>query len=272
MRSPALLLALLIGCTPAGGLDDDDTAPLDDDDTAVADDDDTADDDDDTGDDDDSTSDPGAPEYAEDEAWFALRPGDAWTYVETVQAVPDPVVDDLLVTVERRLLAQELDPGWSIELTALEVTVDRLFGATDQTHWLGLDGTGVVIWLGSELRSDFETEFIPGNGAVILERAATVDELADRTFAAAWFVADEGSTDLDTRATGLAPYLYDAGPQDGVECLETQVLRDGQPAGFQYFQPGWGLLGSDIEIAGSGVTWEITACGPCPPEAGLPQP
>jgi len=269
MLDRALLLCslLLAGCPAV--FDDDDLG--DDDDLFGDDDDATANDDDATGDDDDSTSDPTAPIYDDEEAWFALVPGSAWRYVETVAAVPDPITDDVELSIGRRISANTLPGGWSAELAGLEVIVDRLFG-DDEVHWIGLSGTGVAIWLGSEVSSGFETEVIEGDGAVILRRAAGPDDLIDEAFDAAWFLPDEGATDVETIANGLAPFVYDAGPTEGVDCLETEVQRNGSFAGFQYWQPVWGLLGMSVELSAGGVTWEIEACSTCPPSSGLPQP
>jgi hypothetical protein len=269
LRATLLLLVLsLAACAPWGG-DDDDLA--DDDDLFSDDDDATADDDDATADDDDATSDPVAPVYAEDEAWFALTPGNAWIYTETVATVPDATVDDVFVRVGRRVLASSLPGSWSPELVGLEVIVDRVFG-DDEVHWVGLSGTGVAVWLGSEVQSGFETDVIEGDGGTILRREASLDDLADATFSAAWMLADEAATDVEAIATGEAPYTYEAGPEEGVDCLETTLERNGSGVGFQYWKPEWGLLGMSVEVSSGGRTWEITACSACPVGSGLPSP
>ncbi|MCO4772292.1 MAG: hypothetical protein KDA24_19820 [Deltaproteobacteria bacterium] len=254
-----LALLLFTGCPTWGG-DDDDDATSDDDDSTAADD-----------DDDDATSDPAAPIYADEEAWFALAPGNTWRYSEVTAAVPDPIQDDLLVTVVRRLPATELAGDFSPELAALEVSIDRVFG-DDETHWLGLSGTGTVVWLGTEVISGFETELIEGDGGVILRRSLSLDDLTDEEFDAAWLLADDGPTSVDSVATGEAPFLYAAGPAEGIDCLETQLERGGAPVGLQYFKPEWGLLGMEIELGSGGRSWEIEACSVCPPESGLAAP
>ena len=273
MRTAFLATALILlpGCPTWSG-DDDDSTAADDDDLFGGDDDDaTGDDDDDAGDDDDATSDPGAPEYAEDEQWFALVPGSSWRYLETTAAVPNPIEDDVLVTVVRRIPATDLPGDFSPELSALEVSVDRVFG-DDEVHWLALSGTGTVVWLGSELTSGFETETIEGDGGVVLRQVDVLDDLAGEEFDAAWLLADEGATSLDVIANGEAPYVYSAGPVEGIDCLETELDRGGSAAGLQYFKPGWGLLGMEVELSSGGRTWEIEACSVCPPESGLPAP
>ncbi len=274
MRSLLLLLlaGVLTGCPTWGG-DDDDVADDDDifgDDDTGDDDDATGDDDDTTGDDDDSTNDPGAPEYADEELWFALRPGTTWQYEESVSAVPNPILDDVLVTVVRRLAATELG-DWSPEITAIEVDVDRLVG-DDEIHWLGLSGTGTLVWLGTEHQTGFETTLIEGDGGTILTMTADLSTLESSSFDAAWFVADDGPTDVSVIANGEAPYTYAAGPLDGVDCLETELERASSFAGLQYFKPEWGLLGMTLDLSGNGLTWEITGCSVCPPESGLPAP
>ena len=272
MRRALLILGiLLVGCPTWG--DDDDAAT--DDDDAFGDDDDAGDDDDvadddDAGDDDDSTNDPGAPEYADEELWFALRPGTSWRYTETISVVPNPIVDDVLLTVVRRLPASDLGE-WSPEITALELELDRLAG-DDETWYLGLSGTGALIWLGTELHTGFETEVIDGDGGLILTKTNDLSTLEATSFDAAWFVPDEGPTNVDVTANGEAPYVYDAGPPEGVDCLETELERASSFAGLQYFKPEWGLLGMTLDLSGSGVTWEVVACSVCPAESGLPAP
>ena len=268
--SSLVLCCSLIGCPQWTGGDDDDAA--DDDDLFGDDDDSTGGDDDDStgGDDDDSTNDPGAPEYAEDELWFALRPGTTWRYTETLSVVPNPVLDDVYVTVVRRFAATELG-SWSPEITAIEVDIDRLAG-DDETHWYGLSGTGELIWLGSQLHTGFETETIEGDGATVLTRTDDLSSLESVGFDAAWFLADEGATNVSATANGEAPYLYAGGPPEGVDCLETELERAGGFAGLQYFRPEWGLLGMTLDLSGDGLGWEILACSVCPPESGLSPP
>mgnify|MGYP000176569822 FL=1 len=271
MRSLLPLLALLlVGCPSWGGDDDDATDTPFDDDDATGDDDDAGDDDDSTGDDDDATNDPGAPEYADEELWFALRPGSSWRYTETTSVVPNPLIDDVLVTVVRRFPATDLGT-WSPELTALEVDVDRLVG-DDATHWLGLSGTGDLVWLGTEHHTGFETETIPGDGGLILSMADDLVTLENASFDAAWMLADEGSTDVSVTANGEAAFVYASGPTDGVDCLETELERAGSFVGLQYFRPEWGILGMELDLSGTGVSWEIVACSLCPQESGLPAP
>ena len=273
MRSllPLLLASACAGC-PTWTTDDDDVSDDDDlfgdDDTSG--DDDTADDDDATADDDDTTDDPGAPEYADEELWFALRPGTTWRYIETVSVVPNPVEDDVLVTVARRLAATELG-AWSPELSAFEVRVDRLAG-DDEVHWLGLSGTGALVWLGTELQTGFETKTIVGDGGTLLTMTSDLVTLESVSFDAAWFLADDGQTDVSVTANGEAPYVYAAGPLDGVDSLETELERGGSFAGLQYFRPEWGVLGMTLDLSGAGVSWEIVGCSVCPPESGLPIP
>ncbi len=271
---PLLVACTLLGCPKWGG--DDDTSADDDDlfgDDDTAGDDDTGDDDtgdDDTGDDDDTTDDPVAPEYADEEEFFALRPGTSWRYLETLSLVPNPVQDDVLVTVVRRLAATELG-AWSPELSAFELDVDRLTG-DDEVHWLGLSGTGALVWLGTEFHTGFETKFVEGDGGTLLTMNPDLSALTGASFDAAWFLADEGSTNVGVTANGEAPFLYTAGPADGVDCLETELDRAGSLVGLQYFRPRWGLLGMTIDLSGTGVSWEIIGCSVCPPESGLPAP
>ena len=267
----ALSLLLSVGC-PGWTHGDDDDLTSDDDDFGVDDDDaSTGDDDDSSGDDDDSTSTPEAPVYAEDEAWFALSPGNTWIYTEVVATAPTPTTDDVTVTVGRRVLGSTLPGSWSPEWVGLELIVDRVFGQ-DEVHWVGLSGTGEAIWLGSEFTSGFETEIVEGDGGTILRRAASLDALNGEVFDAGWLLADEGTTDLESTANGEAPYTYDNGPKEGTDCLETELNRNGSFAGLQYWKPEWGLLGMSVELSAGGRTWEIQACSVCPPSSGLPAP
>ncbi len=269
---PLLFAVLLAGC-PTFGADDDDVSDDDDlfsgdDDDATGDDDDSVADDDDAADDDDDSI-PSVPIYGDEETYFALSPGNTWRFTETTAAVPDPVIDDVVVTVVQRLSAVILPGDWEDDMAALEITIDRVFG-DDETHWYGLNGTGTVYWLGSELQSGFDVETIEGDGGTVLSGAANLDDLAGDSFDAAWFLADDGETSLDTEAVGEAPCLYDGGPKEGVDCLETIVERGGADAGFQYWKPSWGLLGMEIELSGSPRTWDIEACSVCPGSSGLP--
>lgn len=271
MRSSLLALSLLLlgGCPGWTGGDDDDF--VSDDDDLISNDDDASDDDDSTTDDDDSTSDPQAPVYAEDEVWFALSPGNTWVYTETVSTVPNPTIDDVTVRVGRRVLGSALPGDWSPELVGLELIVDRVFGE-DEVHWVGLSGTGEAVWLGSEFTSGFETEIVQGDGGTILHQASSLDDLNGETFDAGWLLADEGATDLESTANGEAPYTYTNGPKEGIDCLETELARNGSFAGLQYWKPEWGLLGMSVELSAGGRTWEIRACSVCPPSSGLPSP
>jgi hypothetical protein len=277
LPSRRLLLLLLflplplttIGCrswddgTPPPGGDDDDDFSAGDDDSTAGDDDSTAGDDDD-----DVTDSPETASYPEEETFFALASGNTWRYVETVSTDAEPLVDDVLVTVLARLAGPDLEPGWPQSYVAFLLDVDRIFG-NDSQHWYALDGTNRVRWLKTRIYDDFfEYEDFEGDGSTVYEVVDPKDEEIDRDFDVGWYLEDVDNANWSANCCTPETFFYDEGNREA-ETLGSRVFEGGDELGFQYFKPEWGLLGMDLEIEGSGVSWDVIECSACPEEAGF---
>ena len=260
----AALAFLLPGCTgsyPGGGDDDDDTSGG----GNTFDDDDTAGDDDTSGDDDTFSED--TPSYPAEEAWFALAVGNEWEYREDIVGDVVSDVDDVLITVRRRIAGPEMDPVQSAQMVVFEMELNRAVGL-DEVHWFGLDGSGSMKWVKTRLFGDFfESDDYPGGGSVVASLAASEAALLGAQYQALWFLGDVDGHDYSATSSTVETYFYGAGQE--VETLGNQSFEDQVEIGIQYVKPGWGLVGQQLTFGSTEVTWTITDCSPCPPEAGL---
>jgi hypothetical protein len=83
----------------------------------------------------------------------------------------------------------------------------------------------------------------------------------------AWFLADIEGLDFSAEASTVETFMY--GYDQEVEAVGVVVSEDGVMVGLQYFKPGWGVLGIEVEVGSQPIHWTITECSICPESAGL---
>ena len=257
------VVSVTLGCgvggwSPSPGDDDDDDSfGTDDDDTAG---------DDDSGDDDDTSS-ANTASYPTQEAWYALGLGNTWRYDEVVVGDVAAKDDDVLVTITARIAGEEMDPVQSPAMVVFKFEVDRLFGA-NEAHWYGLDGSGPLRWVKTRLFADLlgSTDH-PGDGSLVATYAASDAALIGAQYEALWFYADIGGHDYSATVGNDETFFYGNGQE--VETLGNQAFEDLSDIGIQYVKPSWGLLGQQLTFGSDEITWTITECSVCPPDAGL---
>ena len=148
-----------------------------------------------------------------------------------------------------------------------ELEVDRLFGQ-NEAHWYGLDGSGSMKWIKSQLEEDFlEATDYPGDGSTVARFGTSETGLLGSAYQAIWLRGNVGGHQYSATTSTIETYFYGNGQE--VETLGNQVLEDSSDIGVQYVKPGWGLLGQNLTFGSSEVNWTITECSPCPPGAGL---
>jgi len=244
------LAVLALGCSASPPADDDDA--VDDDDDA-------------SGDDDDTSVETAS--YPEEETFLGLAVGNNWRYEEVMSGGAGGEVDDVRVTVVNRIAGPQLSPPQTDAVVAFEFEVDRLFGR-DETHWYSIDGSGTMRWVGSEVIQDFfDTTEYEGDNSIVMWSAADELGVIGSSMEGAWFLPDIEGLDFSAEASTVETYMYGDGQE--VETVGLVVSEAGTMVGLQYFKPGWGVLGIDVEVGAQPMNWTIIECSICPESAGL---
>jgi hypothetical protein len=144
--------------------------------------------------------------------------------------------------------------------------VDRALG-DNVTHWYGIDGTGVMMWLRTIKHDPFGDQTTDGGGEVVFRFAVTDPELEGATYETGWFLTDIDGFDYSAETITVGSHQLPNGTF--IDALENDLQEGGASIGTQRVRGRWGLLGFEMSAGGAGVEWAVVECNVCPPASGL---